>query len=100
MQLPWRPGMDSFKTVFDPLDLEIIDQVYDVAWARIQARDPSRNTATDGRRQEALRRRSSASHVSRAPDTSTSTLSLRWSFRQHLSSLSQVRPGGSVTAWC
>ena len=25
--------MDFFKTVFDPLDLEIIDQVYDVAGA-------------------------------------------------------------------
>ena len=49
--------MDSFKTVFDPLDLEIMDQVYDVAWARIQAREPSRNTASDTVRQEALRRR-------------------------------------------
>jgi hypothetical protein len=49
--------MDSFKTVFDPLDLEIMGQLYDVAWARIQAREPSRNTASDGGRQEALRRK-------------------------------------------
>ena len=49
--------MDSFKTVFDPLDLEIMEQVYDVAWARIQGREPSRNIASDSGRQEALRRK-------------------------------------------
>ena len=70
--------MDSFKTVFDPLDLEIMDQVYDVAWARIQAREPSRNTASDTVRQEALRRRIfGMAHVA-GPGQSTSTLSLRW----------------------
>ena len=49
--------MSSFKGVFDPLDLEIMDRVYEVAWAQIQARDPSRNTASDGARQTALRRK-------------------------------------------
>lgn len=49
--------MDSFKTIFDPLDLEIIDQGYDVAWARIQAREPSGNIASDSGGQEALRRK-------------------------------------------
>ena len=49
--------MGSFKDVFDPKDLEIMDRVYEVAWAQIQARDPSRNTASDGARQTALRRK-------------------------------------------
>ena len=43
--------------VFDPLDLEIIDRVYEAAWARVEARDPGRNREQDGDRQEALRRR-------------------------------------------
>ena len=29
--------MGSFKSAFDPLDLEIIDRVYEVAWAHVQA---------------------------------------------------------------
>jgi hypothetical protein len=49
--------MGSFKSVFDPLDLEIIDRVYEVAWAHAQVREPSRNTASDGARQTALRRK-------------------------------------------
>ena len=49
--------MSSFKSVFDPLDLEIIDQVYGVAWAHAQAREPFRNTASDGARQTALRKK-------------------------------------------
>ena len=49
--------MGSPKTVFDPLDLEIMDRVYEVAWARILAREPSRNTASDAARQTALRRK-------------------------------------------
>ena len=49
--------MDSFKNVFDPLDLEIMDRVYEVAWAHVQAREPSRNTASDGACQKALRRK-------------------------------------------
>ena len=49
--------MSSFKSVFDPLDLEIIDRVYDVAWAYAQARESSPNTASDGTRQTALRKK-------------------------------------------
>ena len=49
--------MGSFKTVFDPLDLEIMDRVYEVAWAHVQAREPSRYSPSDGERQEALRRK-------------------------------------------
>jgi hypothetical protein len=45
--------MDSFKRTFDPLDLEIIDRVYEVAWAYVEAREPDRNTARDGERQKA-----------------------------------------------
>jgi hypothetical protein len=41
---------------FDPLDLEIIDQVYDVAWAQVLAREPYRDTSKDGNRKDALRK--------------------------------------------
>ena len=74
--------MSSFKSVFDPLDLEIMDQVYEVAWAHAQRVTPP---AMPRRMAHARRRyaeRSSASHVSQAPDTSTSTRSLRWCLRQ------------------
>ena len=37
--------------------LEIMDRVYEVAWAHAQAREPYRNTALDGARQTALRRK-------------------------------------------
>ena len=49
--------MDSFKRGFDPLDLEIIDRVYEVAWAHVEAREPDRDTARDGERQKALRKK-------------------------------------------
>ena len=35
--------MGSFKQAFDPLDLEIIDRVYEVAWAHVEAREPDRD---------------------------------------------------------
>ena len=47
--------MDSFKNAFDPLDLEIMDRVYEVAWAHIQAREFSRRVGS--RTQKALRRK-------------------------------------------
>ena len=28
------------RGLFDPLDLEIIDRVYETAWAQLQAREP------------------------------------------------------------
>ena len=51
--------MGSFKRprVFHPLDLEIMDRVYEAAWAQIEARDPSRDRNEDGKRQDALRKR-------------------------------------------
>jgi hypothetical protein len=49
--------MASFKNAFDPLDLEIMDRVYEVAWAHIQAREFSLNAASDSARQTALRRK-------------------------------------------
>ena len=50
--------MGSFKHphAFDPLDLEIIDRVYEAAWAQVEARDPSRDRQKDGERQEALKK--------------------------------------------
>ena len=51
--------MGSFKDprAFQPLDLEIIDRVYEAAWVQIEARDPFRDRSKDGERQDALRRR-------------------------------------------
>ena len=49
--------MESSKRVFDPLDLEIIDRVYEAAWAHVQARQPNRDTTSDAERQEALRKK-------------------------------------------
>jgi hypothetical protein len=48
--------MGSFKSphAFDPLDLEIIDRVYEAAWAQVEARRPFSNT--DSERREALRK--------------------------------------------
>jgi hypothetical protein len=50
--------MGSFTRtrVFDPLDLEIIDRVYDTAWAQVEAREPTRDRNGDGKKQEALRK--------------------------------------------
>ena len=50
--------MGSFNRnrVFDPLDLEIIDRVYEAAWAQIEAREPVRDEQRDGERQEGLRK--------------------------------------------
>lgn len=49
--------MGSFKhpRVFDPLDLEIIDRVYEAAWARVEANEPDRDRSQDDARKEALR---------------------------------------------
>jgi hypothetical protein len=50
--------MGSFNRnrVFDPLDLEIIDRVYEAAWAQIEAREPFRDQQRDSERQERLRK--------------------------------------------
>ena len=42
--------------VFDPLDLQIIDLVYEAAWTQLEARDPFRDIAKDPKRQEARRK--------------------------------------------
>ena len=51
-------AMGSFKHphAFDPLDLEIIDRVYEAAWAQVEARDPSRDRQKDGEWQKALKK--------------------------------------------
>ena len=44
--------MGSFQhpRAFHPLDLEIMDHVYEAAWAQLEARDPFRNQQHDGER--------------------------------------------------
>ena len=51
--------MGSYKrpNVFDPLDLQIIDLVYQAAWAGFIARDPYRDTRKDEDRQALLRKK-------------------------------------------
>jgi hypothetical protein len=50
--------MGSFKhpRVFDPLDLEIIDKVYEAAWAQIESRDLGRDMTLDQELRETLRK--------------------------------------------
>ena len=38
--------------VFDPLDLEIIDRVYEAAWARVEANYFTRDTSKDNTRSQ------------------------------------------------
>jgi hypothetical protein len=45
------------RSVFDSVDLEIIDRVYEAAWAHFQASQPDRDTGSDGNRQDALRKK-------------------------------------------
>jgi hypothetical protein len=51
--------MGSFKRphAFDPLDLEIIDRVYEAVWAQIEARQIDRDRKNDPERQQKLRER-------------------------------------------
>ena len=50
--------MGSSKShAFDPLDLEIIDLVYDVAWQQVSVRQPPRDEAEVEERQAFLRKR-------------------------------------------
>ncbi len=50
--------MGSYKhpQVFGPLDLEIIDRVYDAAWAWLEAREPIRDRERDDERRNELRK--------------------------------------------
>ena len=50
--------MSSLKqpSAFDPLDLEIIDRVYEAAWAQLEARESFRDRENDGERGEELRK--------------------------------------------
>jgi hypothetical protein len=50
-------SLSAFKRVFDPLDLEIIDRVYEAAWAQIEARKLSFDGETDDELKETLRKR-------------------------------------------
>jgi hypothetical protein len=51
-------AMATYKhpQVFLPLDLEIMDRVYEAAWAELEARDPFRDRERDGEREETLRK--------------------------------------------
>lgn len=55
--------MGSFQhpRAFQPLELEIIDYVYEAAWAQLEARDPFRDREHDWVRQAVLRKEVMAS---------------------------------------
>jgi hypothetical protein len=42
--------------MYDPLDLEVLEQVYEAAWARIEAAELGRDKSRDGELQMALRK--------------------------------------------
>jgi hypothetical protein len=48
--------MSTAKNAFDPLDLEIIDCVFEAAWAQIEAREPFRDRDKDESRRSNLRK--------------------------------------------
>jgi hypothetical protein len=49
-------GSMTLRQKFDPLDLEIVDGVYEVACAHIEARDLYRDTDKDAEEEDALRK--------------------------------------------
>ena len=49
-------GLCKHPRVFNPLDLEILDRVYETAWAQFEARKPFRDREEDGQRKEELRK--------------------------------------------
>jgi hypothetical protein len=55
-QFLWRSVMGSFKRVFDPLDLKIIDLVYEAALVQLAARDPLSDPVKEPERQEAFKK--------------------------------------------
>jgi hypothetical protein len=50
-------GSMTLRQKFDPLDLEIIDRVYEVACAYIEARDLYRDTDKNAEEEDVLRKR-------------------------------------------
>jgi hypothetical protein len=50
-------GSYQRSNAFDPLDLQIIDLVYEAAWAAFIARDFYRDTCKDEDRRELLRKK-------------------------------------------
>jgi hypothetical protein len=55
----WEVAMSASKRprVFIPLDLEIIDRVYEAAWAKIEADNLFREVSRDDERKQSLRKR-------------------------------------------
>jgi hypothetical protein len=49
--------MNAFSRVFDPLDLEIIDRVYEAAWAQLEAQSPLHDGDRDEELKAELRKR-------------------------------------------
>lgn len=46
----------SHSRIFDPVDLAVLERVYQAAWARIEANGLDRDRAQDDERKEAVRK--------------------------------------------
>ena len=70
-------GMGSYKRphAFDPLDLEIIDRVYEATWAQVEARYP---VAKESKTKRARRRFGGGSSLLPQAVLSSSTHSAIW----------------------
>jgi hypothetical protein len=51
-----RPREFTRPRAFNPLDLEVLDRIYEAAWEKVKTRDLYRDTSKDEERKQALRR--------------------------------------------
>ena len=49
-------GTHKPPLVFSPMDLYVLDRVYEVAWEQVKARDIFRDKSQDGQRKQRLRK--------------------------------------------
>ena len=56
MHLSSPQPTEPSKSAFDPLDLEIIEQVYDAVWDAVRVNDPFRNLRLDDELKASIRR--------------------------------------------
>ena len=57
MQLSQPQSSEPCKSAFDPLDLEIIERVYESIWDTVRLADPFRNLRMDEDLQASIRQR-------------------------------------------
>jgi hypothetical protein len=90
-----KMGSSRRARVFDSLDLEIIDRVYEAAWARVEANYLIRDTSKDEARKQALRQWIFAIADRHPVDFDTLLDKLEKSIPEALASASRGKPRGS-----